>query len=462
MATTRVQLPDGNIGEFPAGMGQDQIQAVLAKQFPAPSQSTDPSGRTPTGEPAPDDARNGFQRMLDNMTTPDPRREEWQSPFHNAVDHFAQGAASNVLTPLAHPIKTAKGLLDLAHAGIEASQGNVRPAVDAAIPAVQGAMADPARAAGSLVGGAALGELGGAALSKLPMVPSTARASRVFADIEKSANDVPVYTDATGPAVQKFREFVDTGGRNSRVMTKLSKRIENLPPRPNPEPVPIGRPDRMLGAGTEDIPLQPSPAPRNPRMRPMAFDAKVNPEEPWEPRSGDNFAPISEYPGINPHYLSGSEHPELSGRVTPLQNPEQVTTRMGVLRRPKVFDAAPPAEPAPQPDYAPALKFPEARQFYSNVTEASRRPGFLRRAIESPSAPKQRLQLGGVREAMNSDLTNALPPELSDQYTNALREYARAKTLQKVGKGALLLGAGEAARRTGLLGKIVHQSTVGQ
>lgn len=97
------------------------------------------------------------------------------------------------------------------------------------------------------------------------------------------------------------------------------------------------RPNRIRGllpAPTQEVPLAPSPAPRNPKTRPMAFNAEVNPEEPNEPRSGNPMADISEYPGINPHYLSGSEHPELSGRVTPLQNPQQVTTRMGVLLRP--------------------------------------------------------------------------------------------------------------------------------
>ena len=93
----------------------------------------------------------------------------------------------------------------------------------------------------------------------------------------------------------------------------------------------------------EEIPLAPSPVPRNPKMRPMAFDAEVNPEEPLEPRSGNPMADISDYPGINPHYLSGSEHPELSGRVTPLQNPQQVTTRMGVLlRHPEMGASIPP------------------------------------------------------------------------------------------------------------------------
>ena len=35
---TRVQLPDGNVGEFPDNMSQQQIEAVLAKQFPASNQ----------------------------------------------------------------------------------------------------------------------------------------------------------------------------------------------------------------------------------------------------------------------------------------------------------------------------------------------------------------------------------------------------------------------------------------
>lgn len=40
---TRVQLPDGSIGEFPDGMSEKDIEAVLQKQFPAQSQ---PEART--------------------------------------------------------------------------------------------------------------------------------------------------------------------------------------------------------------------------------------------------------------------------------------------------------------------------------------------------------------------------------------------------------------------------------
>ena len=105
---TRVQLPNGKIGEFPDGMNQEQIEAVLARQFPAPS--TDPSGRTQTGEPAPGDKRNGIQRTLDNLITPDPRREEWQSPLRTGVDRFSQGVASNVLPLISHPLDSAEGI----------------------------------------------------------------------------------------------------------------------------------------------------------------------------------------------------------------------------------------------------------------------------------------------------------------------------------------------------------------
>lgn len=171
-------------------------------------------------------------------------------------------------------------------------------------------------------------------------LPSKARASAVFADIANKARNVPVPMVETDPAVQGFRDFVNTGGRNARVMTKLGKRLD-----------------------------------------------------------------------------------------------------AGASR----FGGSP-------------MNFPEARQFYSNVSEASARPGFLRRAIESPSAPKSRYQLGGVRQAMNSDLTNALPPELSDRYTNALLEYARAAKLGKVAKGAGAVALGEGIRRTGIFGKIMNSA----
>jgi len=99
--------------------------------------------------------------------------------------------------------------------------------------------------------------------------------------------------------------------------------------------------------------------------------------------------------------------------------------------------------------------FPEARRFYENVTTETKKPGFLRRAMEDPSAPKMRRNVGGVKDALNSDVTNALPPDQATRYTGAMKEYANNAKLRRLG----LIGAGfvgeELARRTGLLGKIV-------
>ena len=146
--------------------------------------------------------------------------------------------------------------------------------------------------------------------------------------------------------------LASTENRIGQAGRDLDSAVSNVNVRPTP------RIAGFLMPPQEEIPLAPAPAPRDPRMHPMAFDARVNPEEPNEPRSGNPMADISEYPGINPHYLSGSEHPELSGRVTPLQNPQQVTTRMGtLLRRPEMSASIPPTtEPNRIVSTAPALR----------------------------------------------------------------------------------------------------------
>jgi len=138
-------------------------------------------------------------------------------------------------------------------------------------------------------------------------------------------------------------ESVLSSGRESMggLMNDLESHVNEASVRPAPRIAGFLQPPR------EEIPLHAAPPPRNPQMRPMAFNAEVKPEEPMEPRSGNPMAPISEYPGVNPHYLSGSEHPELSGRVTPLQKPQQVTTRMGtLLRRPEMSASIPPTTEA--------------------------------------------------------------------------------------------------------------------
>ena len=114
----------------------------------------------------------------------------------------------------------------------------------------------------------------------------------------------------------------------------------------------------------------------------------------------------------------------------------------------------------PQAIATDPVNFPEARQFYTNVSRATAPPGFLRRAIESPTAPDMRRNLGNVRVAMNSDLTQAADSVgMGQQYTQAMNEYKNAAKLNTVVKRLGYVGAAEALRRSGVLGKIVSGAT---
>jgi hypothetical protein len=192
---TRVQLPDGNIGEFPDGMPESEIEKVLQKQYGAPSApenepiAGDPSGRTSTGAPAVGDKRNFLQRSLDNMTTPDPRKEEWQSSGKTGLDRFAQGIGSTFLPLISHPIDSAIGMAkSLGHATVDSNGTAGGFGASLLQPMVKGAVEDyqqngPAKAlphiAGQLVGGAATGELQGAALGQIPKVGSAIRTAAI-------------------------------------------------------------------------------------------------------------------------------------------------------------------------------------------------------------------------------------------------------------------------------------------
>jgi hypothetical protein len=100
---------DGRTITVPDDATPDEINQIVGPA-PAPP-STDPSGRTASGEAAASDTRNGFQRTLDNLITPDPRREEWQSPIRSGVDDFAQHVAKNVVPLISHPIASAEGMV---------------------------------------------------------------------------------------------------------------------------------------------------------------------------------------------------------------------------------------------------------------------------------------------------------------------------------------------------------------
>lgn len=141
---------------------------------PKPQFSTDPSGRTPTGEPQPGETRNVLQRALDNMVTPDPRKEEWQSPLRTGVDRFSQGVAENFLPLISHPVKSAGAILHSVGSAIAEGHGDSTATAYAfGRPIIEHGVSDylengPQKAVphmvGQLLGGAASSELGGAAL----------------------------------------------------------------------------------------------------------------------------------------------------------------------------------------------------------------------------------------------------------------------------------------------------------
>lgn len=96
MATTRVQLPDGGVGEFPATMKPEEIQSVLAKQFPPPP---------------PPDERNGLQRVFDESTAPVPDEEKAGAPrWTSELADLGQGAANGMGSLIAHPIKSVEAI----------------------------------------------------------------------------------------------------------------------------------------------------------------------------------------------------------------------------------------------------------------------------------------------------------------------------------------------------------------
>lgn len=219
-------------------------KAVLAKypqysdMVQATPVSTDPSGRTPTGEPAPGDTRNGFQRTLDNLITPDPRREEWQSPLRSGVDDFAQHVASNVVPLVSHPIKSAEGLLSSVGNAAEESHGDpMQFGQELARPLIEHAAEDyeshgPVRGTTDLLGTgagmAATGELGGAAgdvLGKGVKALSEPLQAGGGGLIDRAAGSLkPDFAHGAQPG----RGYLEGGGTPALTMRGLAEKSETV------------------------------------------------------------------------------------------------------------------------------------------------------------------------------------------------------------------------------------------
>lgn len=147
-------------------------------------------------------------------------------------------------------------------------------------------------------------------------------------------------------------------------------------------------------------------------------------------------------------------------KTTPeLQRFQELTQRGGRNSKPftQLSRRLDTADGAPDP-----VNFPEGRDFYSNISDAAHQTP-LQKIMGRGMKPTMRRQAVNVRRAFNDDLTSAADQVGRGQdYTDAMKEYAQAKTLQKITRGGMLLGAGEAARRTGLLGNWIHRTALQQ
>lgn len=147
-------------------VSEDQYSDALAAGGTAPAQSHVP---VPAGLQSQPDTRNAVQRFIDDRLSTPQSGPAW-------LDRFGRGAGSGLLTPLVHPIQTAKGIAqsatpDPGAAGL--AEGLVGgPAGAFAAHTVRDLAQDaysngPAHTAGMLAGGAVGGRLAGGAMGAL-------------------------------------------------------------------------------------------------------------------------------------------------------------------------------------------------------------------------------------------------------------------------------------------------------
>lgn len=141
-----------------------------------------------------------------------------------------------------------------------------------------------------------------------------------------------------------------------------------------------------------------------------------------------------------------------------------------VMRKlaPRVEQATAP-QPAPlgAPQMNP-INVPEARDFYTKLSRSSARPNTLKRLLESPEKPEQRMQLGNVRQAFGDDITDAIEQGIGrgQEYQNAIKEYGSAaranKLVKRLGYGVGAYAGSKALQNMGLLGDVARKVPGGE
>ena len=309
-------------------------------------------------------------------------------------------------------------------------------------------------AMGTLVGGAAqaaltvagAGDVMAPERTQFGQIPSRARAVKTLNSIEQKAANTPVSMSRTAPALKDFDQHVATGGKGAEVMTKLGKRIGDIAPEQKPiDYVKMGR-DSDIEATAKNIGEPPAGQTRLFRSESPTtkFEDVFNKE-----KLNDNRPSGKAYTNDlgSADYYRQSYGPDARTHYMDLPDQAAQGFKWG-----NEYVVDPDKLPSGKP-----VNFPEARKFYTNVSDVTRKPGALRRLFEDSREPRLRMAAGPVREGMNADLTEALKPlNLDEDYTNALKEYAQGKALKTGLKraGAAAIGAGAGAAGLGKIHNI--------
>jgi hypothetical protein len=179
-----IKLPDGSYGKFAANASDDVIRSAIQKDFPDAFKP-------------PPDTRSLLQKgqdAFDKLTTVTPEQRAGHGAIVNAAQEFGAGAIQGAAAPFVHPLDTLTGAFrTIAHP------------IDTAVAIGRSAIDNPAKFAGNIVGGAALGEAA-APIAKAAVEPVANAASKTLllgktpAEAYESALRPPVTMDAAQKA----------------------------------------------------------------------------------------------------------------------------------------------------------------------------------------------------------------------------------------------------------------------
>lgn len=218
---TRVQLPDGSIGEFPDGMKDADIEAVLQKQYGAQQSAPAPTATLNTSQPdswlhqAENDFTQGGNRTILGRTlgTLQGRGDQGYTGIDSSV---SKGAANLMGSPL-------RGLL---HAG-ESAQSIPDHPVKGPLGVI-GGLAESATIPSLMMGGPA-------AEAAIDAIPSTKHAGELFSSLEEALANHPVPLNQTLNPLQRATELGARGGTLPKAASDLLTRSQGIEPMNYPE-----------------------------------------------------------------------------------------------------------------------------------------------------------------------------------------------------------------------------------